>query len=105
MGRFMWWCSGGIFVGFSRALPGHAPDGKGMRRSGVPAGDGRVFIVAGTVFAALMVAEQADIDGGEQCEHEGLNHTDEKLHEVEHEHEAGAVEKVFAAEDVSKKAN
>jgi len=76
---------------------GHAPGGKGSVVR--PAAVGLIM----GVVASLVVAEQADVDGGEKSEHQGLDHADHQLHEIEGEEEPGTVEKILAAVDVAEK--
>lgn len=58
-----------------------------------------------TAFSVIvtMVTKQTNIDRCEQREDEGLNEADEELHEVEDENETGAMEEIFATEDVTEK--
>jgi hypothetical protein len=55
---------------------------------------------AGFVIIA-MIAEEADIDRGEERKDGGLNQPDEQFHEIENENETGSMEKVFTAKDVA----
>ena len=48
-----------------------------------------------------MIAEEADIDRGEERKDGGLNQPDEQFHEIENENETGSMEKVFTAKDVA----
>jgi len=64
---------------------------------------GRGFIFVIMVIA--MITNQADVDSGEQSEDDGLDQTDQQLHEVEDKKEGGAVEEIFTAVDVAEEAN
>lgn len=57
------------------------------------------------VMTFVVIGDQADINSGEEREDCGLNQADEQLHEVEHKHEAGAVEEILAAEDIAEEAD
>jgi hypothetical protein len=56
----------------------HAPSGKGLML-------GFGTVAFGVFVIIAVVADQADVDGGEQCEDKGLNEADEQLQEVENE--------------------
>jgi hypothetical protein len=48
-----------------------------------------------------VIAEEANIDRGEERKDGGLNQPDEQFHEIENENETGSMEEVFTAEDVA----
>ena len=55
----------------------------------------------GVIVIIAMVAKKTDIYRGEEGENDGLDQADEKLHEIEHKEETGAVKKIFPAEDIA----
>lgn len=60
----------------------------------------RVLVMG--VIAALMIAEQPDVNRAEQREDQRLHQSYEQLHKIEDEDEARAMEQIFAAKHVAK---
>jgi hypothetical protein len=90
---------GGVFLLLEvrRAHAGTLPTGNSQWEASA------AWLVVVVIVVVAVVADEADVDGAQEGEHEGLDEADEQLHEVEDEKEAGAVEQVFTTEDVAEK--